>query len=521
MDTSFLNRLPRALYRAEQVRILDRIAIEQLGIPGFTLMQRAGAAALDALLQQWPESQALLIFAGAGNNAGDAYVVAGLARQRSLRVELIAIADPDGLQGDAASAFQMAVAAGLRPISMADYQACAAEPQPQQVIVDGLLGTGLSRAPDGDFEAAITCINQADSPVVALDIPSGLSADTGMPLGKAVHADLTVSFIGMKRGLLTGQGRDLAGVIVFDDLDVPSELFRHADAPRPAARSIDSRDALGCLPVRPPSAHKGKHGHVLIVGGDLSFGGAGLMAAEAALRCGAGLVSVVTRSAHRPAYLARCPEIMVAGTEDASFSFESLLARASVCLIGPGLGRSSWGQKLFTKTLALAGRARMPLIIDADGLFHLQDRMASASTRLGQNWVLTPHPGEAANLLGQSTETVQADRFATLNALLESYGGAVLLKGSGSLIGAGDTPCFLCTEGNPGMASGGMGDVLGGVIAALIAQGLQPAEALRHAVCLHGEAGDMAAQQTGQRGLAATDLLPHLRELMNAPDQLP
>lgn len=513
--SDFTTRLPRPLYRASDVQRLDRIAIDLDGIDGLRLMQRAGAVACAALLDHWPQTRHLRIFVGAGNNGGDGYIVAGLAQEQGIQVEVIQVAAAERLQGDARKACDWALEKHVTMVSLAHAQS-AMTAGPQTVIVDALLGTGLTREVSGDYARAIDLINASGQPVLAIDIPSGLSADTGCPLGAAVRADLTVTFIGLKQGLLTGRGRDFAGTILFSDLDLPDTIYRHASAPTPSARRIDINEATRHFLPRARASHKGNHGHVLVIGGDMGFGGAPLLAAEAALRAGAGLVSLITRSVHRPAVLARRPELMVQGTEDAGFDATALLARADVIVIGQGLGQSTWSRSLLQQVLGVQLSRRLPLVVDADGLRLLAEKPSASTGARRDNWILTPHPGEAAALLGCSIDEVQADRFAAVKSLQQRWGGCCLLKGSGSLICEGDSDDIaLSTEGNAGMATAGMGDVLSGVIGSLVAQGLNLADSLRCAVVVHGEAADLAGADGGERGLLASDLFPHIRQLVN------
>lgn len=517
--SSFHSALPRDLYSAEETRQLDHIAIDQYGIEGFSLMQRAGMVSYQALQEQWPETRRILVFAGGGNNGGDAYIVAGLAKEQGLEVQLVALRDPNQLGGDANLAWQWAEARGVECISFAAFGEITHPDRQQTVIVDGLFGTGLDREVTGEYLEAIQLINSNPSPALAIDIPSGLHADTGMPLGSAVRADITTSFIGLKQGLLTGVAGDYVGTLLFSDLDVPPEVYRSDDAPSSSVTRIDILNAMQQLQPRRTAAHKGDFGHVLIVGGDLGFGGAVAMAAEAAMRVGAGLVSVLTRSQHRGGILARRPELMVAGTEDEDVNPAALLAKASVIVVGPGLGTSEWSRTQLQRCLAAQIQHGTPLIVDADGLNLLAEKdHGTGSITKRDNWILTPHPGEAARLLNVDNAEVSKDRFAAVKSLQRKWGGNCLLKGHGSLIVAksdeGRAHTYLCSEGNPGMATGGMGDVLAGIIAGLVAQHLPLDKALRAAVCLHGEAADLAAE-SGQRGMVATDLFPYIRQLVN------
>ncbi len=539
--------MPRNLYTAAQVRQLDNLAIHEFDIAGIKLMRRAGAAAFSALLERWPQTRHVLVFAGGGNNGGDGYILSGLAKQQGMAVQLVYLSDPSALKGDAALARDEAASTGVSFTPATEFFARPEPPGANSVIVDALLGTGLTGNIKDDYARAITWINTSTAPVLAIDIPSGLHADTGAAPGNvldavtgktlddasvkasddasvnvsggAVYADVTVTFIGMKRGLLTNAGRDYAGTICFANLDVPKALYNHAKAPQPEVERFDINTVTTLLRPRPRSAHKGSNGHVLVIGGDTNYGGAALMTAEAAALTGSGLVSVITRSAHRPAILERRPEVIVLGTEDddAEAAIAALFARATVLCIGPGLGQSQWANELFRQTLAAQRAHNIPLVCDADGLHALVNQNEAGSSGKRDNWILTPHPGEAAALLGVSVAEVQADRFHAVRKLQETWGGACLLKGSGSLCYTGSGRISLCTEGNPGMASGGMGDVLSGIIAGLLAQGLSPADALRCAVAIHGEAADLASAKTGERGLLATDLFSFLRILVN-PD---
>ncbi|MDE0478879.1 MAG: NAD(P)H-hydrate dehydratase [Gammaproteobacteria bacterium] len=507
--------LPRALYRAEQVRELDRRAIEALGIEEFELMRRAGAAAFSRLQERWPRAGSLLVLAGAGNNGGDGYVIAALAAKIGLRVQIVYLSNPEKLDGAAARAWRMAAENGAPMCSFQEFR--SRQWQDFELVADALFGTGLNRAAEGEWLEAIEWINASGLPVLAVDIPSGLHADTGTPMGAAVRARLTVTFIGMKRGLLTHRGPDCTGELIFENLDAPAKIQGAGASTTAEVKRIDIHSSTGFLPPREPSSHKGSNGHVLLLGGDHGMGGAIILAAEAALRSGAGLVSVVTRSGHRPALLARRPEIMVTGTEDGRVDLPALFDRASNIVIGPGLGLGEWSRNLLQAALSGHSTRGLPLVTDADALRLLAQKAVPEIDFPQEDWILTPHPGEAAALLGIDVAEVQRDRFAAAGELQRRYGGHCLLKGAGSLICIPGSPprIKLCSEGNPGMASAGMGDVLSGIIAGLHAQGLSLEDSLCCAACIHGEAADLAAQEAGQRGLIATDLMPFIRRLVN------
>jgi hydroxyethylthiazole kinase-like uncharacterized protein yjeF len=486
------------LYTAEQTRALDRAAIEGHGVPGITLMSRAARAVFDALVETWPDPECVQVVCGTGNNGGDGFLVADLAHNRGIPVVAYQIGDAGKIRGDALLARQRALADG---VEIRQYGPGVI--QPRGVVVDAMLGTGLGGEVRGDYRDAIEAVNGSGARVLAVDIPSGLCSDTGRVLGVATRADLTVTFIGLKRGLFTLAGGDHAGAVRFSDLAVPMEIYQQVPC---ACSRLELEPLLERMPPRPATAHKGLYGNVLVVGGDHGMAGAAAMAAEAALRCGSGLVRVATRPEHVAPLVARTPEVMPMGIESGQ-DFEPLLAAANVLVVGPGLGQSDWSKHLLQRAVA-SGK---PTVLDADGL-NLLASGAVQGPELADNRVLTPHPGEAARLLGCTSAEVQSDRFAAAEALQARYGGVVVLKGNGSLI-AGDGQLLLSDYGNPGMASGGMGDVLSGVIGSLLGQGLDPLEAAALGVCLHGAAADLAAE-IGQRGLAATDLIPHMRILL-------
>ncbi len=486
-----MDSLPLKLYRAEQVRRLDTLAIQQYKIPGYELMNRAGLFAFECTINRYPKIRSIAIFCGSGNNAGDGYVVARMAKEAGISTTVYSVSPVEKLHGDALTAFQEYITSDGKVIAFQEGMKCDAE-----LTMDALLGTGLDRDVKGVYANAIKTINSLQNPVVSLDIPSGLNADTGMVMGNVVNADMTVTFIGLKQGLFTGQAKDFCGEIRFSSLNVPDEVYREVS---------HSSLRLDQPVIKPRSrcSHKGNHGHVLVIGGDSGFSGAAIMAAEAAARAGAGLVSVATRKSHAGLLNINRPELMCHGVENFE-QIEPLLNKASVIAIGPGLGQSEWSRFLFEKALEF----EKPMVIDADGL-----NLLSQQSITNGNWVLTPHPGEAARLLHCTTSEIQKDRFAAVTAIQHQYNGVCVLKGAGTLI-FGGRETQVSTTGNPGMASGGFGDVLTGFIAGLIAQGLRNEDAAMAGVYLHGEAADLAAQE-GERGLLASDLMPHIRKLVN------
>ena len=467
-------------------------ALAALRISGHELMRRAASAALNSLRRHWPQLQQICIHCGPGNNGGDGFLLGVLAREAGLQVKLVALSAT--AHGDAALA-RAAWEAGGGKVQLwdADDVLPAAE-----LHVDALYGIGLNRAPEPAVAGLIEQINHSGRPVLALDVPSGLNTDSGDCPGAAIRASLTVTFIAGKRGLHTGRAADQVGVLELATLGVPDSVY--------AATSPDAQLLVAdALPPRARYANKGDNGHVLVIGGEHGMAGAVRLAGESALRAGAGLVSVATRAEHVFALNAARPELMAHGI-DGPQALAPLLGRASVLALGPGLAQAAWGHALWLTALD----ANKPLVLDADGLNLLscEPRQFAAPT------VMTPHPGEAARLLGVATREIERDRFAAARELAKRYAAVVILKGAGSLVADPDGRLDVCPWGNPGMASGGMGDLLTGVVAALLAQGCSAWQAACLGVGLHARAGDRAAQQ-GERGLLASDLLEPLRELGN------
>lgn len=490
------DQLPYALYTAAQVREFDRIAIEEYDIPGADLMERAGTRAFHWVQARWPGLSEILVVCGVGNNGGDGFVLARHALQGGLRVRVLQLGDPGKMQGDA-----LAMADAWRALGgvIEPFDGLPGKPG---LIVDAILGTGLERDVTGRWADAIERINAHQAPVFSLDIPSGLNSDTGRVMGSAVHAEASLSFIGLKRGMFTGEGPACCGEVAFDALDVPARVYARQLL---SARRIDWSKQGELMGRRRRTAHKGDFGHLLVIGGGPGYPGAIRLAAEAGARSGAGLVTVATHPGHAATLNLGRPELMCRGVDSAE-GLAPLIQRASVIALGPGLGRDQWGERMFLA----ASASGLPLVLDADGLFWLQRHPDRRDDR-----ILTPHPGEAARLLGCTSNEIQADRFDALQALQQRYGGVVVLKGAGSLISDGSAhPPALCSGGNPGMATGGTGDLLTGIIGALMAQGRTLREAAELGISLHAAAGDRAARQ-GEIGMLAGDLLPELRGLLN------
>jgi NAD(P)H-hydrate epimerase len=489
--------MPRfaAMYDAAALRALERRAALPPG-DGLALMRRAGAAGWRCVLRHWPQAQRIVVACGPGNNGGDGYVLAAHALQAGRDVVVLRLPSHAPRTGEAIQASAEFEGAGGQVVAFDGVlPGCDA-------IVDAVFGIGLSRAPEGDAAALLSAIDANGAPVLSLDVPSGVDAARGAVPGIAVHAACTLQFLCAHPGLATGAALDHAGQVELDALALDPSWLEDAV---PFAELMRPAVLPAWLPRRARDSHKGDNGHVLCIGGDHGGGGAIVLCAQAALRCGAGLASVATRAVHVPALLARQPEAMAHAVESTP-ELEPLLARAGSIAIGPGLGQDAWGRGLLDAALA-SGK---PLLLDADAL----NLLAVAPRPLSGDAILTPHPGEAARLLGSDATAVQADRYGAARELVLRYDCVVVLKGAGTIIAAPGRIPRVVAAGNPGMAVGGMGDLLSGVIAALRAQGMPAFDAAACGALLHAHAGDAAAKE-GMRGMLPSDLLPCLRRHAN------
>lgn len=490
-------KIPQRLYTAHETRTLDRIAIDEFAIPGSTLMARAADAVLKQLLLHFPLAKRVGIFCGPGNNGGDGFVLARLLKSMRLTADVILLADPENLKGDALRAFE-----SLRTdhIQVMPWQNQSL--QEYDVLVDAIFGSGLDRDLSGDVLKAVQAINEAKRPVLAVDVPTGLEVDTGSVLGACVRADLTVTFIGFKRGLLTCEGRDHAGDIVFDDLGVTEEIYQRV----PVNTWAICLDELlpEKLPKRLKNTNKAGYGHTLVFAGNDGFFGAGLLTANAALRTGSGLVSLGTRAGFANTAAMALPEVMTFAAEKIS-DCRDKLSKATVVAVGPGLTQDRWAELVMREST----ESSLPLIVDADAL-----NLVARTQLVRGDWILTPHPGEAARLLGCTVADIQSDRFAAVAELARKFSAVVVLKGSGTIVSDGKT-WHVCTEGNPGMASGGMGDALTGIIAGLVAQGVDLYSAAKLGVAVHARAGDLVAKEGGLVGMLASDVIAKIRTVVN------
>ncbi|MCY3884783.1 MAG: NAD(P)H-hydrate dehydratase [Gammaproteobacteria bacterium] len=478
------------VYTVTECRELDRIAVEELGIPGFELMKRAGQFAYERLQANFPSTERIKVYSGSGNNAGDSYVLAGLAHREGVEVTIVQITDPIQLQGDARAAWDWMVDQGV--------DVGRTSRNTPDVIVDGLLGTGAKGSVRDNYQAAIADINSERSKTLALDLPSGLNSSTGSLLCREpVHADLTCTFVGAKVGLFTGSGPDFAGRVEFSNLSLPSELYARVGG----LRLLNPREPGHYLPPRKATSHKGQAGRVLVVGGDLGSGGAAILTAEAALRTGAGLVTAVSRPEHVGAFLARCPEVMVHGLSNGDDVLE-LMSNADVVALGPGLSSTDWSQSMVATVLNENPRK---LIVDAGALRLLANR------RLPEGCIITPHPGEAGGLLGVATKQVQEDRVSAISNLTQSLQCTAILKGAGSLIASKGEPIALLRCANPALATAGSGDVLTGIAAAAYAVLERSVDAAETAVILHSRAGLAALESDRKLSIVASDLVNNIR----------
>lgn len=488
--------IPHSIWHADDLRHAEKEAADSLGITLYELMQRAGEAAFNVARTAYPESSHWLILCGHGNNGGDGYVVARLAVAAGIHVTLLALESDKPLPEEASAAREAWLNAG-GVIHATDV----VWPEEIDVIIDGLLGTGLRSAPRDPVATLIARANAHSAPVVALDIPSGLMAQTGTTPGAVIQAAHTVAFIALKPGLLTGKARDVTGTLHHNALGLESWL---AGQETHVSR-VDASLLAQWLPPRRPTSHKGDHGRLVIIGGDHGTAGAIRMTGEAALRCGAGLVRVLTRIENSAPIITARPELMV--HELTPQSLEESLEWADVVVIGPGLGQQAWGKQALQKV----ENFRKPMLWDADAL-----NLLAINPDKRHNRILTPHPGEAARLLNCSVAEIESDRLLSARRLVKRYGGVAVLKGAGTVV-ASDEALGIVDAGNAGMASGGMGDVLSGIIGALLGQKLPLYDAACAGCVVHGVAADKLAARYGTRGMLATDLFCTLRRVVN-PD---
>ncbi|MBS0288763.1 MAG: NAD(P)H-hydrate dehydratase [Proteobacteria bacterium] len=490
-----MSDLPLALYSSKDVKKIDNLAVQKLNITGYELMCRAGEAAFKALQNYWPAAKNIKILCGPGNNGGDGFVLARLAKMAGLNVSVFLV----GERGDVPLQAKQAREDWLKAkgeITLFQDQNLVAD-----VVVDALLGTGFHFPLPDQFATAIRAINKSNSPVLAVDIPSGLEADTGS-FDEVVYATRTITFIALKIGMVCAKAIDVVGELIFDDLGINAGLFTQV---KPMATCIVFKEVIHYLAPRPLSSHKGDNGHVCIIGGGKTgYSGAVCLAGEAALRAGAGLVSAVISPESLP-LMARAPAELMTYSFSRPKAMRALLEAATVLVLGPGLSQNAWGKKFFQESI----KTTKPCVIDADGLNWL-----ACYPQKREHWILTPHPGEAGRLLGMTTAQVQNDRIHAAIALKEKFGGIIVLKGAGTIVVGENSEIAIHVGGYPALSTGGTGDVLAGLIGGLVGQKLS----LFHAACLgvSVHAGAAALEQAlGARGMLASDLFLHIRNLIN------
>lgn len=504
---------------ARQMREADRQAIEDLGIPSIVLMENAGRqvlAAMDAAIGSLAGRRAT-VFAGRGNNGGDGFVVARGLSQQQCDVLVCLVGASGDVHGDARINLEILERLGVPVVSVAtpaDWARCSQTALDCDCIVDALFGTGLNAPLTGLHEAVISAINAAGVPVVAVDLPSGLSADQCGPIGPAIAASLTVTFAAPKLPLVMPPTEALVGTLVVADIGIPRHVLGGLDGP--AIEFMIPAEARTLVPTRAAEAHKGSFGHVCVAAGSRGKSGAAHLAGMAALRSGAGLVTIATPTSCLPIVASMGAEYMTMGLgETADGCVTGRAAKAvvgvncDVLAVGPGLGTGPEQRAFVQELLAHCTR---PLVVDADALNVLADAPRGLRARKGQVVVITPHPGEMARLIGSTVSDVQNRRLDVATTFARDRGVVVVLKGYRTIVAAPDGRVFINSTGNPGMATGGTGDVLTGVIAGWLAQVADPVDACRLAVYLHGAAGDIAARAEGQVAMTAGDILRYLGE---------
>lgn len=497
------------LVSADEMRSLDRLTIEEFGVPSFALMRRAATGAVKALRECFsaPQRRRVLVVAGRGNNGGDAMVCARLlAQSRSHKVRVALAARREELRGDAARAYTEAARARVPVEEAVEAEQLRSLLREASVVVDGLLGTGLNAPVAGYMAELIDAINASGKPVLSLDIPSGLDANHGVPLGSAVIAAVTVTFGFAKIGQVVYPGRQFVGRLHVVDIGIPPEAEERIPA---RAWQLEAVDVARRLPVRPPTAHKGHYGHVLVIGGSLGRTGAALMATEAAARVGAGLATLGGPASLNTILASRMPEIMTFALPDDGgllrFEEQSLraaLEQKSAVVLGPGMGVSEDSARIVEFLLT---RTQVPVVVDADALTCMSTKLRILEAARGR-CVLTPHPGEMARLCNRTTAEIQSSRTRVAREFAAEHGCVLVLKGATTLIADADGTLWVNPTGNPGMASGGMGDVLAGLVGGLLAQGLTPRDAALVAVFVHGAAADALAQTYAPVGYLASEV---------------
>ena len=507
---------------AEQMQELDRKAIEVYRIPGIVLMENAGKGATEVLLHKFPDAlrKKVAVVAGKGNNGGDGFVIARYLLNRGGSVRVFLLTDPQGLRGDAEINFQIFKRMKGEVISVPsskDFQKIKKDVERADLLIDGIFGTGLDAEVRGYYREVIDYLNTLGKPMVAIDIPSGLDANTGKPLGTAVRASLTVTFGLPKVGHLISPGLDYVGELEIVDIGIPIGLVEEE---RILTHLVEEREIRAKLSIpRHPDTHKGDYGHLFVLAGSVGKTGAATMACEAALRMGAGLVTLGIPKSLNPIMEMKLTEVMTEPLPETTKQTLSLRAFDTILrlcqnkkalIIGPGIGTEKETQSLILK---LVKKIDLPIILDADALSALatETKLLPAQNR---SLILTPHPGEMARLIQSNPKSVQEDRIGLCRNFTISRHVYLVLKGHRTVIATPKGEIFINPTGNPGMASGGTGDVLTGMIGGLVCQGSDILSSLQVAVFLHGLEGDKVAREKGEKSLVATDLIAHIPSVL-------
>jgi hydroxyethylthiazole kinase-like uncharacterized protein yjeF len=512
---------------ANEMRALDKETIEQLGIPGVVLMESAGRGVVEVVARLFDggvAGMAIVVVAGPGNNGGDGFVIARHLYHRGAVVTVLLCAAASRVRGDAAVHLHACQASGVKVLEIEtapDLRDALAATAQAEVVVDALLGTGLTRPPEGLFADAIRAMNEHGGLRVAVDVPSGLSSDSGQPLGVAVKAHHTVTFGFCKVGLASSPGFTYAGELHVHDIGIPESLAWRFGV---RAELLEESILTALKHPRDPLAHKGTAGHILVVAGSRGKCGAALLSGTAALRTGAGLVTLAIPAGAQHSIDARVPELMTTTYRDPEEQplpgsvppdLRPLLEGKKAVAIGPGVPTTPVMANTIAALCEAASTAKVPLVLDADALNHLARSPSLFPAFAGRATILTPHPGEAARLLDCHTTDIQADRVAAARELAARFAAVAVLKGARTVVAAPDGRLAICPTGNPGLATAGTGDVLTGILGALIGEMGEPYLAACHAVFVHGAAGDRARERLGERALVAHDVIDELATVLS------
>jgi len=503
-----LQSLPQRAYSATEVLNNEHLVAEKQGIAMYDLMEAAGQACFGFIQRHYPWLKKLLVLSGMGNNGGDGFVIARLAQEAGIHVTVYLCAEQAQLKGDAKTAFETLV--GTQATIICQHEGPIDNnvilDKEYQLIIDALFGIGFRGELPDSFLSMVHAINHSNLPVLSVDVPSGLEASTGFVSSAAIRASHTITFIALKQGLLTGKSADYVGELYLADLNLGDCFQQFIHSTVNVQELTDGREGGNlALPKRSPSSHKGHIGLLMTFGGSCGYPGAIRLASEAALRAGAALVSVCCHQENHPMVISGRPELMLMSSKIEQLNKNLQFSKAKAFVCGPGLGQNDWGKMVFDAVMT----SKTWTVLDADALYFL-----AKYPRKKMHWILTPHPGEAATLLDCTVADIEADRFSAVRRITHRYGGICVLKGAGTLICDGHN-IWVNTSGNSGMASGGMGDVLSGIIGALLMQHTSPIDAVRLAVYIHGKAADLVAKEQGKIGMLASDLFPQLQYLLN------